>query len=225
MTSRAQVHTPHARVAVGTLLMNAVRLAPLALLSSVLIPGVAYGWIEYRDQTHFFSVNFPREPEVRDIDYTSEYGALLSARVYIVEDGGSRHSLTVVDFNNAESRYADIADKTDDTNLRTMWIYDQRGAIAYAAAKIRQRSEKVLYDGWHHIDRIEGLNIVTVNPDGSNTYAGLYLHARRLYILEATVPAGAPPQGLFQQSLAFLDEAGKQIRYELDTEGVRTRIQ
>jgi hypothetical protein len=72
---------------------------------------------------------------------------------------------------------------------------------------------------------IEGLNLVIGHADGSTTYAGLYLHARRLYILEATVPAGAPPQGLFQQSLAFLDENGKQIRYELDTEGVRTRIQ
>jgi hypothetical protein len=38
------------------------------------------------------------------------------------------------------------------------------------------------------------------------------------------VPAGAPPQGLFQQSLAFLDAEGKQIRYDLTPEGERTRI-
>jgi hypothetical protein len=56
------------------------------------------------------------------------------------------------------------------------------------------------------------------------TYASLYLHARRLYILNATVPEGGPPQGLFQQSIAFLDEEGKQIRYDLTPEGERTRI-
>lgn len=200
------------------------RRAPLALLLSVLVPSIALGWIEYRSMTDLFSINFPREPDVRDFDYVSEYGATLPGRVYFVEEGGGRHSLTVIDFNNAEGRYADIPDKTDDTTFHLMWIYDQRGAIAHEAAKIRQRGGKILYDGWHHIDRIEGLQLVTANADGSNTYAGLYLHARRLYILEATVPEGAPPQGLFQQSLAFLDETGRQVRYELDPEGVRTRI-
>jgi len=203
---------------------RASRLAPIALLALVLLPGAALAWIEYTDQSQFFSINFPREPEVRDFDYISEYGAALPARVYSVQDGASLHALTVVDFNVEESRYGTIDDKTDDTNLTTMWIYDQRGAIAYEAAKIRQRASEILYDGWHHIDRVEGINLVTVNPDGSNTYAGLYLHARRLYILEATVPTDAPPQGLFQQSLAFLDAEGKQIRYDIDPEGNRTRI-
>jgi len=198
------------------------RLAAAAL--TLLVPAVAFGWIEYRNMTDLFSVNFPREPDVSEFDYVSEYGAHIPGRVYAVEDNGSRHSVTVIDYNDTEDRYHDIADKTDDTNLHTMWIYDQRGAIAFEAAKLRRRGE-VLYDGWHHIDRIEGLNLVLGHADGSTTYAGLYLHARRLYILEATVPAGAPPQGLFQQSLAFLDEDGKQIRYVLDTEGVRTRIQ
>jgi hypothetical protein len=206
------------------MISRTLRLVPVALLLSVLLPGIAHAWIEYADQSQFFSINFPREPDVRDVAYISEYGASLPARVYSVEEGGNLHSLTVIDFNVDESRYGDIEDKTDDTNLTTMWIYDQRGAIAYEAAKIRQRASEILYDGWHHIDRVEGINLVTVNPDGSNTYAGLYLHARRLYILEATVPAGAPPQGLFQQSLAFLDAEGKQIRYDLTPEGERTRI-
>jgi hypothetical protein len=200
------------------------RLGRLAVLAAALTPGIALAWIEYRDMDHFFSVNFPRDPDVRDFDYVSEYGATLPGRVYVVEDGASRHSVTVVDFNDAQPRYAEIADKTDDTSLTTMWIYDQRGAIAYEAAKLRARSAEVLYDGWHHIDRVEGLNLVLGNADGSTTYASLYLHARRLYILDATVPAGAPPQGLFQQSLAFLDAEGKQIRYDLTPEGERTRI-
>ncbi|HSG63864.1 MAG TPA: hypothetical protein VLD39_02645 [Gammaproteobacteria bacterium] len=199
------------------------RLKLLAVLAAALAPGIASAWIEYRNMDHFFSVNFPREPDVRDFDYVSEYGATLPGHVYSVTDGGSRHTLTVVDFNDAEARYEEIADKTDDTTLTTMWIYDQRGAIAYEAAKLRARSSRILYDGWHHIDRVEGLNLVLENADGSTTYASLYLHARRLYILDATVPAGAPPQGLFQQSLSFLDADGNKIRYWITPEGERTR--
>ena len=51
------------------------------------------------------------------------------------------------------------------------------------------------------------------NPDQSRTFAGIYLHESRLYILEATVPAKAPQPGLLQQSLSFLDAAGKKVRY------------
>lgn len=196
----------------------------LALLLAIAVPDVALSWIEYRNMTDLFSINFPREPEVREFVYTSEYGAMLPAREYYVKDGGLSHSLIVIDYNDAVDKYSEIAEKTDDTSIETMWIYDQRGAIAYEAAKLRQRAEKILYDGWHHIDRIEGMNLVLANPDGSTTYASLYLHARRLYILNATVPAGGPAQGLFQQSIAFLDEDGNQIRYSITPEGVRTRI-
>ena len=52
-----------------------------------------------------------------------------------------------------------------------------------------------------------------LNPDGARTFAAIHRHGTRLYILEATVPKGAPPPGLFQQSLEFLDENGKPIRY------------
>jgi hypothetical protein len=37
------------------------------------------------------------------------------------------------------------------------------------------------------------------------------LHMTKLYILEATVPAGSPPPGLFQQSMGYVDENGKGI--------------
>jgi len=40
------------------------------------------------------------------------------------------------------------------------------------------------------------------------------MHENRLYILEGTVPANAPPPGLFQQSLQFLDKDGNRIRYQ-----------
>lgn len=204
--------------------MRIFRFRPLALLLSMSGICFAQGWIEYVDRAQFFSVNFPHDPDVRDIDYASEYGTTYPARVYSVEESQSLHSLTVIDFTDGESRYQELADKTDDASVAALWLYDQRGSIAYEASKFRQRGGKILYDAWHHIDLVEGLQLVLTNPDQSSTYAGLYLHANRLYILEATVPAGSPPQGLFQQSLAFLDEEGKQIRYQLTPEGSRTRI-
>lgn len=205
------------------MISKTLRLMP-ALILAALVPGLAHAWIYYTNLDDFFLINFPREPEVREFEHISEYKARLPAREYFVEeDSGVRLSLTVVNFNDAYPKYEEIEDKTDDINLWTMWIYDQRGAMAYEAAKLRQQSSEVVYDGWHHIDRVEGLNLVLDNPDGSTTYAGLYLHARRLYILNATVPEGGIPQGLFQQSLGFLDETGDQIRYWITPEGERFR--
>ena len=58
-------------------------------------------------------------------------------------------------------------------------------------------------------DQVEGHRLQLTNPDGSRTFAAIYRHGTRLYILEATVPTGAPAPGLFQQSLHVLDEEGK----------------
>ncbi|NIW23366.1 MAG: hypothetical protein GWN29_01725 [Gammaproteobacteria bacterium] len=49
--------------------------------------------------------------------------------------------------------------------------------------------------------------------DSSRTYAGIYLHDNRLYIIEATVAQGTPPPGMFQQGLRFIDDQGRRIRY------------
>jgi hypothetical protein len=40
------------------------------------------------------------------------------------------------------------------------------------------------------------------------------MHANRLVITEATVPRGYPAPVIFQQSLGWLDEEGKRIRYQ-----------
>jgi hypothetical protein len=196
---------------------------PIALLAFAL-PQSALAWIEFTDMQDFFSINFPSEPTIENIEHVSEYGTALPARRFSVTDNwGVTFTLTVVNFNDAESLYSDIDDKTDDTTFTTMWIYDQRGAVANESARMRAAAEEVLYDGWHHIDRVEGHNLVLRNADDTTTYAALYLHARRLYILEAKVPDGAPAGGLFQQSLSFLDEEGNRIRYWITPEGERSR--
>jgi hypothetical protein len=52
------------------------------------------------------------------------------------------------------------------------------------------------------------------NADKSRTFAGIYMHENKLYIIEGTVPPGYPEPGLFQQSLGWLDEAGVSVRYQ-----------
>lgn len=204
--------------------MRTVKTVGLLLLLSVPGLGIAQGWILYEDQEHSFIINFPREPDIRDFDYDSEYGATYPARTYFVEEGDSLHALTVIDFRDGEGKYEELPDKTDEATVAALWLYDQRGSIPHEAAKLRQRGGEILYDNWHHIDLVEGLQLVIANPDGSHTYAGLYLEKNRLYMLEATVPEGTPPQSLFQQSLGFTDESGNRIRYRLEPDGQRTRI-
>jgi hypothetical protein len=65
-----------------------------------------------------------------------------------------------------------------------------------------------------YIDLVEGHQLQLTNADRSRTFVGIYLHENRLYIVEATVPAGAPQPGLFQQALSLLDEAGNRVRYD-----------
>jgi hypothetical protein len=80
----------------------------------------------------------------------------------------------------------------------------------------------VTYDAFSQVDRIGGHQLQITNSDKSQTIVGIYLHARRLYILEATVPPGTPGAVHFQQSLIILDEAGVRVRYELDADGNQT---
>ena len=63
------------------------------------------------------------------------------------------------------------------------WEIDIRASVAYAATSFRQRGGEVTYDAYHYIDRIEGHQLQITNEDNSRTYAAMYLHARRLYIV------------------------------------------
>ena len=86
--------------------------------------------------------------------------------------------------------------------------------MVYAAWQILQRDAEVTHFLWNFVDLVEGLQLQLNNPDQSRTFASIYLHGDRLYMLEATAPQGRPGIVLFQQSLRFLDEDGEHIRYE-----------
>jgi hypothetical protein len=64
-------------------------------------------------------VYIPGEPEVRDIDYPSEYGVVFPARLYIYEDGSNRNAVTVVDYTDSKRIHSERTNKTsaDDGSL------------------------------------------------------------------------------------------------------------
>jgi len=95
------------------------------------------------------------------------------------------------------------------------WRHDERGALLYATFKLLQRDAKLTDLAWEWQDMVEGHNIQLTNADGSRTFAYVSMHANRLYILEGTVPKGAPVPGLFQQSLGYVDKDGNGIRYQI----------
>jgi hypothetical protein len=187
-------------------------------------PVQAQEWVEYVSRADFFSINFPANPTIEEFRYTSEYGGTFPARVYRSDQGTSRYAITVVDYRDAERIHTERA-KACPPDGHTgcsgapytgvgSWKTDVRGAIDFATAAFLKRDAKVSFFGWSFVDLVEGRQLQLTNADGSRTFAAIYMHEDRLYILEATVPRGLPAPGFFQQSLGFVDSAGKGIRYQ-----------
>jgi hypothetical protein len=193
-----------------------VTAAALALLMCA--PASAQEWIQYASKADLFGVNFPTEPKVTDLAYATEYGITLPAHVYSAEQGQSRYSVTAVDLTDAEKIHTERAAACkakggEGDACQNDWRGDVQGAMIFAAWKLMQRAAKVTLFDWAAVDQVEGLRVQVTNADSSRTFAEIHRHGTRLYILEATVPAKAPAPGLFQQSLMFVDEEGKPIRY------------
>ena len=173
-------------------------------------------WIEYVSRTDLFTVNFPADPTVREISYSTEYGLTIPGRVHSYDAGSSRYSVTVVDYGNVQKLHADrLVNCQKYPNLcNNPWVGEVRGAMDYAAYHFLQRNAKVMHYAYYNTDRVEGRRIQLANTDGTQTFAAIHMHESRLYILEGTVPGNAPPPGLFQQSLGFVDKQGVRVRYE-----------
>jgi hypothetical protein len=198
--------------------MRRISVITAALILVLSGPSVAQEWIQYASRADLFGVNFPSEPKVQDIAYATEFGITLPGHVYSTNSGPSRYSVTVVDYNDAEKIHTSRAEQCKKNGgegdaCQNDWRSDVQGSIVYASWKFFQRNAKVTHFGWSTVDQVEGQRLQLTNADGSRTFAEIHRHGTRLYVLEATVPSKAPAPGLFQQSLLFLDEEGKPIRY------------
>jgi hypothetical protein len=199
--------------------MRLTSLIAVALCLVISAPAFAQEWIEYTNQPDLFTINFPGQPKMKDITYETEYSIKLPGRLYSSDTGRNRYSVTVVDYNNLEKLEGERvkackAAGGDGDSCNDHARADVRGAIIFATWGFLQRDAKVTHFGSTNADRVEGHEIYLTNPDKSRTFAAIYMHENRLYILEGTTPAGAPPPALFYQSMGFLDKAGKRVRYE-----------
>ena len=198
-----------------------MRLIPVIAAALILFcscPSFAQGWIEYASQQDFFTINFPGEPEVQDSTYDTAYFITLPARVYSHQNGPSRYSVTVVDYGDAAERHAALvvscqADIGGGDSCNNHTATDLRSAMDDATWHLLQREAELTHFVYYQADRVAGRTLHLKNSDGSLTFAAVNMHEDRLYILEGTVPADAPPPMLFQQSLGFLDQEGRRIRY------------
>jgi hypothetical protein len=206
--------------------MRIIPLISTAFVLCVAGPGFAQEWIEYTSRDDGFLVNFPGQPNVRQITFTSEYGYPLSARVYSAERGQERYSMTVVDYRGIEKLAIERAKgcavgaepcRGQPTGVigHAYWKQDVRGAINFATYTILQRDVKLTHMSWNWTNLVEGLLIqLTNNADRSHIFAAIHMHENRLYIQEGTAPRNNPVvPALFQQSLGFLDQEGNPVRY------------
>jgi hypothetical protein len=204
-----------------------MRLTPLisaAFILSMSGPAFAQEWIEFASREDRFTCNFPSQPTVTETTYKSEIGADLPARVYGATQGQSRYSVTVIDYNHSQRILTERAKACPPGAERCSggpgatgegyWKQDVRGAMLYATFRFLQRDAKVTHLGYNFVDLVEGHQLHLANADKSRTFAGIYMHENKLYVVEGTVPAGYPEPALFQQSLGWLDENGVGLRYQ-----------
>ena len=201
--------------------MNDSRLVMVAMV--LLWPSFSLGqaWIDYNSSIDDFRIHTPGEFEIEETTYPSEYGVVLPARIYSHQRGDDRYSVTVVDYTHSERLHTERV--RNEAEYLRYWDVDIRASVAYAAWNIRKRGGEVTYDAYHYIDLVEGHQLQITNEDQSRTYAAIYLHDSRLYIVEATVAPSSVPPAFFQQSLQFLDENGERIRYDNFADVVKVR--
>jgi hypothetical protein len=149
-------------------------------------PASAQDWREYQYPNEGFTVAFPAEPKVETSSYRAAGGRLVEAHVYsAVQDGGA-FKVTVADLSRTELSEGNV--------------------MAYAVLML-SRGGEVKFDIPHSTRRIIGRQASIEGADGSQTYASVFFHNRRLYQIEGTVPAGgSTADGIrFQQSFDFTD--------------------
>ncbi len=155
----------------------------------------------------------PGEFAIEEIDFETEYGIVVPARIFSHENDTGRYSVTVVDYRDAQRLHDERLREIGDLYLPIYGQVDVRASIAFAAKKIRDRASTIEYDAYHYISRVDGHQLQTTNPDHTRTFAAIYLYESRLYVIDATVLPDIAPPGIFQQSLEFIDEDGEVIRY------------
>ena len=186
----------------------------------------AQEWEEFVSKEDGFKVDFPGTPKVTDTTWKSQMDYVLPGKVYSVDKGRERYSMTVIDYRSLEQQGIERA-KTCEARQRSSaartpasWARGTGSTTSAARSCMRpfrllQKATKVTSLAWEWQDMVEG-NFAPVDQHRieSRTFAYVAMHENKLYMLEGTVPKGYPEPGLFQQSMGFVDEDGNGIRYQ-----------
>ncbi len=173
--------------------MRLIPLIPAALIVSLAQPVSAQDWTRFVSTEDGFSANFPGQPKVETITYTTEYRQQLPARVYSASDPLGRYSTTVVDYRNIEKLHADRAAKCraaqgDGDSCQNDFRLDLAGATDHEVWNFMQRDGvKITHYMYYFVELVSGRLLQMNNPDKTRTFAAIHQHAGRLYIHQATV--------------------------------------
>ena len=203
--------------------MRLTQIIQAAFLVTAAGPVSAQDWATVTSIEDGFRTNFPGEPTIEPITYETEFHMQLPGRVYRASDALGEYSTTVVDYRASQQLHdersnrclaADGANQLDGDTCQNDFEKEIFGAIDHAAAAfLKREGVKVTQFGTYFVDRVLGRHMQLTNADGSRTYVGIHQHTGRLYIHQATVPAGMPEPLLFMQSLAWVNAEGLAIRY------------
>ena len=202
----------------------------LAAALSAATPAAAQDWAPLISKEDGFRANFPGQPTVESITYTTEFNLKLPGRVYRASDPLGRYATTVVDYRNVERMHGERAaacralkgaNQKDGDSCQNDFTLEVAGAMDHAVSTfLRRDGVKVTQYGTYFLEVVSGRLLHLTNADRSRTNVAVHQHAGRLYIHEATVPPDMPEPILFMQSLAWVNQEGLAIRYRtLYTEG------
>lgn len=203
-----------------------MRTTAIACVLTLLVarPVLAQEWAMSKSTRDGFQALFPGQPRVTETTWKSQAGFNLPARVFAVARGGERYSVTVADYGNIEAMGKERAKKCPPgsetclgaPNLSGVgyWKHDTRGAALDAAARLIKRDVRLTDMFWNQFYSVSGITLqLTSTVDQSRTFAYVVMHEMKLYIVEATVPRGAPEPALFVASFGLLDTGGNELRY------------
>ena len=162
----------------------------VGLLLSVCGSAFAQEWAEYQNIQDGFKTDFPGQPKVTTLTWKSEHGFMLPARVYSVDRGKERYSVTVVDYSGIEQMGIERAKSCppgaepclgSDLAGIGYWKHDVRGAVLYATARMLKANVTLTELTWQQEDLVEGEQVqVTSNADQSRTFAFIGMHQMKL---------------------------------------------
>ncbi|NIW25594.1 MAG: hypothetical protein GWN29_14060, partial [Gammaproteobacteria bacterium] len=174
--------------------MYVLRLMSIASIVLISSTALAQRFAPFESEQDRFRILVPGGTfDIETVDYETEYGIVVPARVHTAETDDGTYTLTVVDYTNAMELHEQRIAELDGVYLAVYGEVDVRASVAYAALQIRQRAASVEYDNYHYIGRVDGHQLHTTNHDGTRTYAGMYLLESKLYVIDATVNPGTPP--------------------------------